>query len=149
MVLRVGHGADFAKDAAVAAVAGGTLPVPAVTARGQASGWVYAVSERATGTPLDDRDVDGVAAALPALFDVMDGIARIDVGGRGYGQWEPDRVGPYRSWPQALLAIEWKKAPSPAMGGLSWPPRRSAWSPSNGRCTPCAGSRWTCRMSVA
>ena len=114
MVLRVGrHGADFAKDAVVAAVAGGTLPVPAVTARGEVSGWAYAVSERATGTPLDDLDAEGVAAALPALFDVMDGIGRIDVGGHGYGQWEPDRVGPYRSWPEALVAIEREKPREP------------------------------------
>lgn len=110
MVLRVGrHGADFAKDAVVAEVAGSTVPVPAVTARGETGGWAYAVSARAAGTPLDDLDADALAAALPALFDVMDGIGHIEVGGRGYGQWGPDRVGPYHSWPRALLAIEREK----------------------------------------
>ncbi len=110
VVLRVGrYGADFAKDAVVAEVARGTLPVPAVMARGEVGGWAFAVSERATGIPLDDLDADGLGAVLPALLDVMDGIGRIDVGGHGYGLWEPDRVGPYRSWPEALLAIEREK----------------------------------------
>jgi hypothetical protein len=45
MVLRVSrYGGDFAKDEAVSAVVGDMLPVPAITARGAAHGWAYAVS---------------------------------------------------------------------------------------------------------
>src|SRR6185369_16959433 len=107
MVLRVSrHGGDFAKDEAVSTVVGGTLPVPAVTARGETGGWAYAVSERLTGTPLDDLDASALADVLPDLFDVMDTISRIEVGGRGYGVWDPSRTAPYRSWPEYLLAVD-------------------------------------------
>jgi len=107
MVLRVSrYGGDFAKDEAVSTVVGGTLPVPAVTARGESGGWAYAVSERLTGTALDDLDAAGLTAVLPDLFDVMDTIGRIEIGGRGYGIWEPSRTAPHRSWPECLLAVE-------------------------------------------
>ena len=73
MVLRVSrYGGDFAKDEAVSSVVGGMLPVPAVTARGDARGWAYAVSQRLTGTSLDDLDPSALVAVLPDLFAVMD-----------------------------------------------------------------------------
>jgi hygromycin-B 4-O-kinase len=106
-VLRVSrYGGDFAKDETVGAVAGGMLPVPTVTARGETHGWAYATSERLTGTPLDDLDANDLAVVLPNLFDVMDAIGRIEVGGRGYGIWDASRSAPYRSWPEYLLASE-------------------------------------------
>lgn len=82
------------------------LPVPAITARGETAGWAYAVSERLTGTPLDDLDASALAAVLPDLFDVMDAIGRIEVSGHGHGTWDPSRTAPYRSWPEYLLAAE-------------------------------------------
>jgi hygromycin-B 4-O-kinase len=107
MVLRVSrHGGDFAKDETVSKVVGGVLPVPAIVARGETGGWAYAVSERLTGTPLDDLDATDLAAVLPDLFDVMDTIGRIEIGGRGYGVWDPSRTAPYRSWPEYLLAVD-------------------------------------------
>jgi hygromycin-B 4-O-kinase len=107
MVLRVSrYGGDFAKDEAVSAVVGGTLPVPAVTARGETGGWAYAVSERLTGTTLDDLDAGALTAVLPDLFDVMDTISRIEVGGHGYGVWEPSRAAPHRTWSEYLLAVD-------------------------------------------
>ena len=107
MVLRVSrYGGDFAKDEAVGAVVRGRLPVPAVTARGETGGWAYAVSERLTGTPLDDLDASALAAVLPDLFDVMDAIGRIEIGGHGYGIWDASRTAPYRSWPEYLLAVD-------------------------------------------
>jgi hygromycin-B 4-O-kinase len=110
MVLRVSrHGGDFAKDALVSAVVAGALPVPAVTARGETHGWAYAVSERLPGTALDDLDATDLAAVLPDLFDVMDAVARIDVGGSGYGIWDESLDAAYRSWPEYLLAVEHEK----------------------------------------
>ncbi|MEV4343266.1 phosphotransferase [Actinoplanes sp. NPDC049596] len=107
MVLRVSrHGGDFVKDETVGTAARGLLPVPAVTVRGEAGGWAYAVSERRTGTALDDLDAGEIAAVLPDLFDVMDAIGRIEIGGRGYGIWAPSRAAPYRSWPEYLLAVD-------------------------------------------
>lgn len=56
MVLRVSrYGGDFAKDEAVSAVVGGTLPVPVVTARGDTHGWAYAVSDRLVRLPRSVR----------------------------------------------------------------------------------------------
>ena len=107
MVLRVSrHGGDFAKDETIGAVVGGMLPVPAVTARGEVHGWAYAVSQRLPGTALNDLGPGALAAVLPDLFDVMDAIGRIDVGGHGYGVWDASRTAPHRSWPQHLLAVE-------------------------------------------
>jgi hygromycin-B 4-O-kinase len=107
MVLRVSrHGGDFAKDEIVSAAVGRALPVPEVIVRGETHGWAYALSERLTGTALDDLDAAALEAVLPDLFDVMDGVHRIDVGGRGYGVWDADRVAPHRSWPEFLLAVE-------------------------------------------
>jgi len=80
MVLRVSrYGGDFAKDEVVSSVVGAQLPVPAITVRGEVHGWAYAVSERLTGTPLDDLDASAVVAVVPDLFDVMDAIGRIGV----------------------------------------------------------------------
>jgi hygromycin-B 4-O-kinase len=107
MVLRISrHGDDFAKDETVGAVVGGALPVPAVTVRGETHGWAYAISERKSGTPLDDLGPGALAAVLPDLFDVMDAIGRIEVNGHGYGVWDATRTAPYRSWPEYLLASE-------------------------------------------
>jgi hypothetical protein len=61
---------------------------------------------RLSVTPLDDLDASAVAAVLPDLFDVMDAIGRIEVGGHGYVVWDPSRTAPYRSWPEYLLATE-------------------------------------------
>jgi hygromycin-B 4-O-kinase len=107
MVLRISrYGGDFAKDEAVSAVARGMVPVPAITVRGETGGWAYAVSQRLTGTALDDLDANELAAVVPDLFDVMDAIGRIEVGGDGYGVWGSSRAAPYRSWPEYLLAVE-------------------------------------------
>src|SRR5262245_5768385 len=76
VVLRVGrHGEDFAKDAIIASAVT-DLPVPAVHTCGERDGWAYALSARATGTPLDDLDAAGMEAVLPDLLDVMDRIGR-------------------------------------------------------------------------
>ena len=103
VVLRVGrHGEDFAKDAIMGAVVT-TVPVPAVYRRGERDGWAFAVSARATGTPIDDLDAAGFEAVLPALFDVMDKISRLDIGGSGYGPWNQSKTGAYSSWAAAVL----------------------------------------------
>jgi hygromycin-B 4-O-kinase len=103
VVLRVGrYGEDFAKDAIIGSVVT-DLPVPAVYRRGERDGWAYAVSARATGTPIDDLDAAGFQAVLPALFEVMDRICRLDIGGSGYGLWNPSKAGAYSSWAAAVL----------------------------------------------
>ncbi|KLJ04149.1 hydrogenase expression protein HypB [Streptomyces sp. KE1] len=107
VVLRVGaYGEDFAKDEAVARLAGPGLPVPPVLARGEAEGWAYAVSGRVRGTALDDLSGEAVARALPSLLRALDAAARVDLAGTsGYGIWAPDGRAPHASWPEALLAI--------------------------------------------
>jgi hygromycin-B 4-O-kinase len=103
VILRVGrHGEDFAKDAIIGSTVT-NLPVPMVYRRGERDGWSYAVSARASGTPIDDLDAAGFEAVLPALFEVMDRISRVDIGGSGYGLWNPSRAGAYSSWAAAIL----------------------------------------------
>ncbi|MFD5185864.1 phosphotransferase family protein [Streptomyces sp. NPDC058372] len=106
-VLRIGaHGEDFAKDEAVARLAGPGLPVPAVLARGTAEGWAYALSVRAHGTALDDLSAVDVARALPSLLTALDAAARVDLTGTsGYGIWAPGGRASHATWPEALLAI--------------------------------------------
>ncbi|MGA5225751.1 phosphotransferase family protein [Streptomyces koyangensis] len=107
VVLRIGaHGEDFAKDEAVARLAGPGLPVPPVLARGEAEGWAYAVSGRVRGTALDDLSGDAVARTLPSLLRALGAAARVELAGTsGYGIWAPDGRAPHASWPEALLAI--------------------------------------------
>ncbi|MEU0096102.1 phosphotransferase [Kribbella sp. NPDC006257] len=97
LILRIGkHGSDFAKDAAVARLAGPNLRVPAVLAVGEADDWHYAVSPRAQGTALDDLSGHDVALVLPSLLTALDGIADLSLGETvGYGNWAPDGRAPY------------------------------------------------------
>jgi hygromycin-B 4-O-kinase len=127
MVIRFGgHVEDFRKDQVMAAhgsqmvLARGDdpaespgLPVPAVTEIGQAGDGYFAVSERASGTLLDQLDGDGMRAVLPALLVTLDAIGDIDVGGRGYGIWAPDLTAPAVTWCQALLAVDQETARVP------------------------------------
>jgi hygromycin-B 4-O-kinase len=107
LVLRIGkHGSDFAKDAAVARLAGPNLLVPPVLAVGEVDDWHYAVSSRAQGTALDDLSGHDVALVLPSLLTALEGIADLSLGETvGYGNWAPDGRAPYGSWLDALLAI--------------------------------------------
>lgn len=149
MVLRVSrYGADFAKDEAVSAAVRGILPVPAVTARGETAGWAYAVSERLTGTPLDDLDASALAAVLPDLFDVMDVIRRIEAAAAATASGI--RPGRPRSAPgRNTCSRSSTRRREYRAGGPPWPRPTSVWSRSTGAWPRCAGSRRTCRTSAA
>jgi hygromycin-B 4-O-kinase len=113
MVIRFGgHVEDFRKDQVMAAHSE-ALPVPALTEIGRAGDGYFAVSERASGTLLDQLDVDGMRAVLPALLAAVDVIGNIDVGGRGYGIWASDLTAPAMTWDQALLAVDQETARVP------------------------------------
>jgi hypothetical protein len=150
MVLRVSrYGGDFAKDEAVSAVVGGMLRVPAITARGETHGWAYAVSERLTGTPLDDLDPSALAAVLPDLFDVMDAIGRIDVSGRGYGVWGSVSNGSIPLLAGVPARDRTRDAARTGLAGRSGRVghRSGAVRAGPGHAAP--GSRRTCRTSAA
>jgi hygromycin-B 4-O-kinase len=107
VVIRFGdHVEDFGKDRVMAAHGCAALPIPAVIEIGAADDGYFAVSEQATGEPLDGLGEPGMRVVLPGLLAALDAIRQVSVpGSRGYGIWAPDGIGPAASWPQALLAI--------------------------------------------
>lgn len=105
-VIRFGRYADdFMKDRVMAACSSSALPIPAVIEIGDTDTGFFAVSERAPGQILNDLDAAGMRAALPGLLTGLDVIRDMDVSARqGYGGWDPDGNGHFRTWPETLLA---------------------------------------------
>jgi hygromycin-B 4-O-kinase len=97
---------DFHKDRLASRYASRALPIPAITEIGESYGGFYAISERATGTFLDDLDEEQMRAMLPSLFAALDTAQQIDLSAtRGYGIWGADGNAPHPSWRSALLDI--------------------------------------------
>lgn len=97
---------DFHKDRLAAGYASRDLPIPAITEIGEARGGFYAVSERASGTFLDDLDEPQMRVMLPFLFAAIDAMRQVDLSSsRGYGIWGADGIAPHATWRDALLDI--------------------------------------------
>ncbi|WP_239121974.1 phosphotransferase family protein [Phytomonospora endophytica] len=106
VIAKVGaHGDDFAKDAAVAALARGVVDVPEVVERGMTGERHFVVARRARGTYLDELDGDGMREVLPSLLAVTRAVRGLSVPGSGFGTWGPDGDAPHGSWAEALAAI--------------------------------------------
>jgi hygromycin-B 4-O-kinase len=108
LVLRLNtRGEGFAKDAIAARLASPELPIPAVLAVGQAAGGLhYALSERALGAPLNTLSADRELALAPSLLDALVRIhgASLD-GADGYGYWDAEGRGRWRSWGAFLRSV--------------------------------------------
>jgi hygromycin-B 4-O-kinase len=67
----------------------------------------YAISERAHGEFLEQRDAPAMQRLLPSLFDVLDALRDVNISDRvGFGLWRgADGVAPHANWREALLAI--------------------------------------------
>lgn len=97
---------DFRKDLLAARYATRDLPIPPIIEIGEAFGGFYAISERATGSYLDDLDESRMRAILPALFAALDAMRQADLSSSlGYGLWGVEGNAPHATWRDALLDI--------------------------------------------
>jgi len=100
------HVDDFHRDRLARLYVGPELPIPVVTEIGDAFGNSFAISERLSGTPIDDVEGRQMRDLLPSLFAALDAMRRADVSGTtGYGGWGDDRNAPFPGWDAALLSV--------------------------------------------
>ena len=104
-VIRFGnYPEDFAKDREMGTHSRKDLPIPPVIEIGDAPRGSFAISERATGEPLDDLDEAAMRSVLPALLRTLDAIRELPAEtGDGYGLWQPGGAAPHLTWRAALL----------------------------------------------
>lgn len=104
----------FAKDAyAGQHFAASDLPIPRSIAIGHAGDLVFAISERAAGETVAERDPVARRALLPAMLNTLDAIHRSDVrASRGYGPWDGSGHGQFPTW-RAFLAGHVRRADEP------------------------------------
>lgn len=117
---------DFLKDQRAHDLARGRLPIPRLIEVGEAPGGYYAISERAGGTFLEERDAASMQAVLPSLLTTLDLVRDIDITTtHGFGMWQgSDGRAPYSTWREALLRV----ASSPRIAGWQVALRESAES---------------------
>jgi hygromycin-B 4-O-kinase len=98
---------DFLKDQRVERLACGNVPVPKVLEIGRAFDGYFAISERAFGSFLEERDLTSMQRLLPALFETLDAVRTLDLGGaRGFGLWRgSDGHAPHATWRETLLGM--------------------------------------------
>jgi hygromycin-B 4-O-kinase len=119
---------DFRKDERAARYASPRVPIPTLLEIGPAfDRLAYAVSERARGEFLEQRDAAAMRRLLPSLLAVLDALRAVDVSGTsGFGLWRgADGAAPHASWRDALLAIATDPPSSRAHG---WRDRLSAFA---------------------
>ncbi len=97
---------DFRKDQWVMAHASPGLRVPRVLEIGQAFGGFYALSERAFGEYIEERDAEAMQRLLPSLFATLDAMRGVDLSGTGgFGLWRDDGTAPHARWHAFLQAV--------------------------------------------
>lgn len=97
---------DFDRDRIAAGFSSPALPVPRVVAIGAAYGGFFAITERATGTFLEDADATGMRRVLPALLAALDAMRDVDLSASvGYGLVGETGNAPFPTWQAALLDI--------------------------------------------
>ena len=105
-VIRFGnHPEDFQKDRIAGSYADSGLPVPEISAIGQAFGGHYAIAPHVYGKPLDQLKAAQWRAVLPELLKTLDAVRVADLShSTGYGLWDADGRGPFGSWREFLLS---------------------------------------------
>lgn len=95
-------------DYAARHFASASLPIPRLLGSGvtpDGQGW-YAISERAPGRTLAESTPAECRAAMPALLDTVEAIARVDISGTsGSGPWDGTGNGEFVGWRAYLRAI--------------------------------------------
>lgn len=79
------------------------LPIPQIEEIGKlADGMYFAISERATGKPLDMFSSEEVLSMMPAIVDLATTIHKTKLNNEGYGWWRIDGTGKCDTWLEAL-----------------------------------------------
>lgn len=106
-VIRFGlHKEDYLKDKFACGFASAKLPIPKVLEVGHVDGGFYAISERATGTMIDDLSHEDMKQTIPSLLTVMDGIREADISHTtGFGEIDTNGNGKYDTWYDYLMAV--------------------------------------------
>ena len=96
----------FLKDRLASRFASPRLPMPRLLEVGPALDGYYAISERAHGEFIENRDAAAMQRLLPSLFEVLDACREADLSATtGFGVWGGDGVGRHASWRDALLSV--------------------------------------------
>ena len=105
-VVRFGdHLEDFEKDRIAAGYREPNLPVPEISAVGEAFGGHYAIASRLYGKPLDQLGPAEWIAILPGLLRTLDSVREADISATtGYGIWNVGGGGSCESWREFLLS---------------------------------------------
>jgi hygromycin-B 4-O-kinase len=97
---------DFLKDERATRFASPRLPVPRVLEIGRAFDEYYAISERAFGDYVEERDAHSMERVLPSLLNSLDAMREVDLSGTdGFGLWRADGSAPHDTWRDVLLAV--------------------------------------------
>jgi hypothetical protein len=114
---------DFLKDQRVERIAP-ALPIPKVIQIGSAFGGYFAISERAYGSFIEERDLAGMKRLLPSLFAALDALREVDLTGtHGFGLWRgSDGQGLQATWRDTLLSFATRP---PSTRQFEW---QAAWS---------------------
>ncbi len=106
-VLRVNShsGNGFKKDSIAQERFGSMIPIPQVLEMGEIEpGVFFAVSERAEGKTLDKFDNEGKDKLVPEVISTLDIIHAQEPFGEGFGQWDENGKGKYKTWREELEA---------------------------------------------
>ena len=97
---------DFLKDRLAMRFASPRLPIPRLVEMGPAFDGFYAISERAYGEFIENRDEAAMQRLLPSLFASLDACREADVSSSsGFGLWRGDGTAPHATWRDALLSV--------------------------------------------
>ena len=98
---------DLEKDRFAMRWATARLRTPRMVEIAETSAGPYGISERVTGSPIDDLDEAGMRAVLPELLRTLDAVRESSTDGtRGYGLWHGDGNAPHQTWRQVLADEE-------------------------------------------
>ena len=98
---------DLEKDRFAMRWATARLRTPRMVEIAETSAGPYGISERVTGSPIDDLDEAGMRAVLPALLRTLDALRGSSTDGtHGYGLWRGDGNAPHPPWRHVLADEE-------------------------------------------
>jgi hygromycin-B 4-O-kinase len=105
-VIRVGRFVDdFERDRVAHRYCSRDLPIPEVTAIGQAFGGHYAISTRAPGTPLELCAPREWPPLVPAVVRVLAALREAEPVGDGFGIWDHTGTAAHSTWRSFLMEI--------------------------------------------